>query len=58
MASPFDIINLGSSKLSNGRPFLCQEKHEEEKKYYNKINGRRGHLFGKRFKNIVITDEA
>jgi len=27
-------------------------------KYYNRVNGRRGHLFAERFKNIVITDEA
>lgn len=27
-------------------------------KYYNRTNGRRGHLFSDRFKNIVITDEV
>lgn len=27
-------------------------------RYYNRINGRRGHLFGERFKNIVIKDES
>ena len=27
-------------------------------KYYNRVNGRRGHLFAERFKNIVIKDEV
>ena len=27
-------------------------------KYYNRVNGRRGHLFAERFKNIIITDDV